>query len=168
MNVRSLNKNWNAFITSKVIKADIICLQETWKIHNVDNIRLEGFNRLLYKERRAGRGGGVGMYIKEGVIYEEVDTFYKHGHIESIGIKTVINDKQVIIISIYHIPKNNIEELKNFFNSLSRNTNYIILGDVNINTLRNTTNSRTYKALCNRNGLKSTVKGVTNYKKNLH
>ena len=46
VNIRSLISNWNIFLASQAIDADVICLQETWKINNLNMVQLKGFNDL--------------------------------------------------------------------------------------------------------------------------
>ena len=166
MNVGSLINNWNIFSTSRVRKADIICIQETWYIKNVNMVRLKGFNKLEYTCRTNGRGGGVGIYVKEGIHFEKIDTPFNEKIIETIGVKIRIGATLFNIISAYRNPSPLGEGLDILYNWLvnqenETKDNIIILGDLNVNMLKNTPLSRKLKLLKATHGLKSHTKGIT-------
>ena len=90
VNIRSLNANWNIFETSETAKADIICVQETWLRGKAELNNLQGYNR-VHRNRKTGRGGGVGIYVKKGIVYDIektpsregiIETMVKHGIVE--------------------------------------------------------------------------------------
>ncbi len=45
----------------KNVKIDVIALQETWEIQDPDHLMLPGFQKIVFKNRRDMRGGGVGF-----------------------------------------------------------------------------------------------------------
>ena len=73
-NCRSLPKNFDAltsFLSSLVVKSCIIGLTETWlndmcsqNLYNIENYSF------INNGRKEKRGGGVGMYIRNDIIYE--------------------------------------------------------------------------------------------------
>ena len=154
-------RNWNAFVNSEAIKSDIICVQETWKINNPQYVTLDEFEPIIYRPRLTGKGGGVAIYIRKGIRYKRIDTVYRHGVIESVGIEIELNGKKYNIYSVYRIPNSGTLGISLLMEELAINKSYIIMGDININSLKITAISRTYKRLCRQNGLKQIINGIT-------
>ena len=164
--MRSLNANWDIFACSTVITSKVICVQEIWSVKNINLTTIEGFNSPLLRERITTRGGGVGLYVRKGVRYIEIDTPFIEGILETIGIKCKINNKWTTIMSVYIPPGKGIIALDILKNWLSVQVQYIIAGDLNINTKRSTPTSRHFKHLCSEQGLKSTISAVTRHRGN--
>ena len=161
VNVRSLMSNWNIFINSSAALADIICLQEVWRIKNKNLIQLNGFNDVLLKERSRSRGGGVAIYVKNHINYEELVTPFVEGVLESVGLKFKLQGKMVTLINIYIPPgkaKLGINLLKTY---LDTHENVILVGDFNINIKRNTPSTRYFKSFCAEKGLVITNRDTT-------
>ena len=56
------------------IQIDLIALQETWTIKHPNLVSIPGFQKIVYKNRKNGRGGGVGFYIRDGLHYSIIET----------------------------------------------------------------------------------------------
>ena len=124
-------------------------------------LNLDGFNTPIVKTRVHSRGGGVGIYVKKGIRYSEIESPFIEGIVETIGIKCKINKNWVIILSVYIPPGKGVTGLDILKNWLTTHSQYIIAGDLNINTKRNTPTSRHYKHFCSLMGLKSTITKIT-------
>lgn len=89
-------------------------------------------------------GGGIAVYLRKGIIYEVVDLESKcTGDIELCVVKLSINgNKKQVLIVVYRPPGGNVTSaidiltgcLENFNDKYNR-TEYVILGDLNINYL---------------------------------
>ena len=165
VNVRSLSNNWNVFANSGAIKSNVICIQEIWQIPNINQVNLKGFNKLEFITRKHNRGGGVGIYVKKGITYETFDTPFIEKELESIGIKVIIGEMTLFILSVYRNPNsaNGIDILDNWLKIQNSNIkdNLVIIGDLNVNTLKNTSLTRRLTNFRVTNGLKSHIKGIT-------
>jgi len=137
INIRSLNKNFSSlynFIFET--EPDIVCLTEIWQINDNSNVHINGYN-FEFVSRIAKRGGGVGMYIREGITYSLIKITNKH--IENLFIKFQAGGKKHIVGCIYRPPNfeidvflcNTREVLNNKLLNLEK-SNVFILGDFNI------------------------------------
>ena len=84
INIQSLNskheklKNFILSLTNRGIQIDLIAIQETWKIPNLALVSIPGFQPFLTSNRKVGKGGGVGYYIRNGInftILNHLSTF---------------------------------------------------------------------------------------------
>ena len=131
-------------LSNDTFKFSIISLQEIWQIKCKNQINLEGYHPLIYKERDGRKGGGVGMYIDSKFRYETIEEFsFIREDFESLVIKVFLDDKKFkIIVNLYRIPNSSIEIFLEWLNNLlvdlnSLNADEIILcGDLNINFIR--------------------------------
>ena len=75
INIQSLNskheklKNFILSLTNKNIQIDLISLQETWAIKQPQLLDIPGFQPLIFTNRKRGKGGGVGFYLRNGINY---------------------------------------------------------------------------------------------------
>ncbi len=73
-NVQSLKSNIDELnIIVDKCNPDIVCLTETWLSSDVDNdlVRLNNFSPVR-SDRKERKGGGTAIYIREGIVFEEV------------------------------------------------------------------------------------------------
>ena len=54
---------------------DVIAIQETWDIKNVNSLTLPSFHEFISKTRSSSRGGGVGFYIKRDLKFKIIKDF---------------------------------------------------------------------------------------------
>lgn len=137
LNIRSMKKNWNLFISyiSNIIKYLKIIILVEINIKEEENClyQLNGFNsQFINRSNRSG--GGAVIYVRDEVFLERV-------HINTVSyecvyIKTKINEEEMSIIAVYRPPKLNvhtfIDELENNIDQIDKKTNLIIMGDMNI------------------------------------
>ena len=116
--------------------ADIITLSETWLNKDIDDseIELPGYS-IIRRDRSERTGGGVIIYIREGLVFSERNDL--HNNNEAIWIQ--VNQtrcKPLIIGCIYRPPNQQVDKfLEDFNNSLAGIESHfdkIILGDFNI------------------------------------
>lgn len=126
-------------------KLDIVLLSETWLRPSLPNnlILSPGYN-LARKDRRLDkRGGGLCVFLRNNIIYEELSlpNNCPEADLEWLCLKTSIggNKKQIILL-LYRPPSGNpstaIEMFKScldFFQTNHRNSKLTIIGDMNFN-----------------------------------
>ena len=172
---------------NQIIKSQayIITLSETWLIGKFDSklIEIPGYNflRLDRKWSDTGKnikkGGGLGIYIKNGLDYNEsifVENKISTSDIEMQWIEVKIkNMKRILLINVYQPPSGIYKKIcTKIYDSISNanikdNTDMFIMGDMNIDILDN--NSPLKKELENtmrRLGLININKSYTRHSKN--
>jgi exonuclease III len=83
---------------------DIICVQETWKIHDEDMFVIEGYHCPLFKLRKDSQGGGVAIYINSNFSYTILSKYSTSIEkiVESLFVEIKISEKKKYIFgSIY-------------------------------------------------------------------
>jgi hypothetical protein len=77
LNIQSLNSKYEALksfvrtLLSSEIPLDIIVLQETWELRFANLLIIPGFQGIAYRTRDKGRGGGVGIFVRDGLNFKE-------------------------------------------------------------------------------------------------
>ena len=130
LNIRSLSSNFTELmqLINNMEKNNIsiyaIVLQETWNIKYTDLLTIPGFYKIHLKLRTFSNGGGVGIYVKEGVSNKivEVENSYREKIFESITIEMSSGSNKIFISNIYRSPSpihgiSSSEQL-NTFNSM--------------------------------------------------
>ena len=157
LNIQGLNSKFDKLseltdvLEQKNVLVDIIAIQETWEINNVDLISLSNFQRFVFKSRTSARGGGVGFYVRKGLkfrILEELSIFNERTF-ESLCIEVEFeNGKKVLLTSLYRPPSSTLltnaqqfevfmECFENLLSLLTRtNTVSYILTDSNLDLLK--------------------------------
>jgi hypothetical protein len=161
VNIQSINaKNDNlkeiiTKLNANNIPIEILALQETWAVKYVNLIDLPGFQRLIFKNRTVGRGGGVGFYVKSGLSVKLIEPPFRHfvSHVfESLTLEISGNSNGIhrhyIVSNIYRSPTavrgytpaaqqdefhSKLEQLLLFLNA-SNKKSYVFM-DSNINLL---------------------------------
>ena len=67
-NVHGLVKNLKLINTLQLEDYEILLQSEIWNIKEFENAKINGFELSQWYQRN-GRGGGVAIYIKEGIQY---------------------------------------------------------------------------------------------------
>jgi len=76
LNIQSISAKINELrefllnCTNMKCQPDIICIQETWTIHDSSFLIIDGYQPFEYTCRKKSQGGGVGMYFKTGIKYK--------------------------------------------------------------------------------------------------
>jgi exonuclease III len=147
LNTRSIVNKFDSFkeLTKSLnIPLDIIGLTETWlNDTNEDLFKLENYD-FINMNRSGKNGGGIGIYIKQGIKYKlRADiNISTETTIESIFIELITAvGKNVIIGVIYRPPNNKIDSFENIMNQIlgkidKENKIGYLMGDFNIDLLK--------------------------------
>ena len=158
MNVQSLSSKFENLklkldiLYEKGINIDILALQEISRIENPAAMKLPRFQALLFKSRDFAKGGGTGLYIREGLSCKEVKEYsiFIERVFESICYEVDFGSNgKILFLSLYRPPGNHptlsnselydifFEKINFLMNSISdsRKTCYI-LTDSNIDLLK--------------------------------
>lgn len=142
LNVRSLFTGFDAF--SRLLtknKFDIMATTETWLNENSPTNMVHIPNYNFYHKNRTGRGGGVGFYIRKGIVCKEVLTDYATIEgLEYLFLEVIINKLHLLICVIYRAPTSNlkliVEHIDNLLSFITpQYDNICMLGDINIDQL---------------------------------
>jgi hypothetical protein len=109
INIQSLNSKYEPlkiFIQSLLyseIPVDLIILQETWELKFPSQLTIPGFQNIIYRTRERGRGGGVGIYIRNGLNFKERPDLenYKLKTFENLVLEIQYPNKSYLISNIY-------------------------------------------------------------------
>lgn len=157
-NIRSLKKNFDALLVAMkdaFSYTDIIVLAET-NISSLeqDNFLLNGYEA-NFKNRDVRRGGGIAIYVKNHLKFEKIEIVANH--FEVIGINLTIDKMDITVLAIYRPPgfssmSTFATELDSIVKGSGISKNLIILGDINIDILKDN-ESLHYKDVISSNGL---------------
>ena len=142
-NVRSLTRNFSEFenIVNNM-KPNFICISETWNIHK-GFVNLNNYHEIITRVRKNKRGGGVGIYVNKQYKFKTNDQInnLELDKLEIIAVDIYIENKTLLLISIYKSPevdiKTAINDLEKIL-SMTRNKRTIISGDMNIDIANKT------------------------------
>lgn len=158
INVRSLVGKMAA-VRSLLCGGDLtffaLCISETWLDGEIPSSVCAVPNYTFVRHDRCGRGGGVGIYLFSHVKYEVLnipmgDSF----DLEFIAMKVVFNKKQFGLVVFYRPPNSTatnisaFEDIIMYFNSVGV-MDFILLGDLNINLLKNSVLTKRFNDLLN-------------------
>lgn len=167
VNIRSIRKYWNELkiIVDKVQdRIDALVLTEiNTGVHHFSLFKLPGFQNYFYTRQNA-RGGGIAIYVKEFWTVEEVEMQFTSS--ESIALKVFNAIHSIYLITLYRPPSSNcttfLEELKENLKTLTTESHLCMVGDVNIDTLKNSKPVVCdYLSLLSENGIHSTIQSST-------
>ena len=132
-------------------RIDIILLCETWQSQNSPIPSLPGYN-YVYKSRKHKMGGGVGIFINERIRFTEISLNVNYESIEYvvINITTKIDNKTIMLGSLYRPPNTNdtkfVDEYNNLLSKLYKESKSkrLVLGmDHNLDFLKHSIHKRT-------------------------
>lgn len=165
MNIRSLRKNFLPLIShihNITNKIHMIILTET-NITDDENqfFVIQGFNSIFLN--RAGRGGGIAVFIKENINYETITINTKS--YETLRIDITINKQKIVVIPVYRPPCQNINafinELDQAISIVSKKKETIIIGDMNIDIKKVNATTTMYLDMLSSYGLQCLVTATT-------
>lgn len=113
------------------VNYDIILISETW-LSDKDKVRLKGFD-IVRKDRLNNKGGGVAIFIRNGLKYMSKDIKYQcDNKLEVCAIDLFTNKGIISFVSCYRPPQSNIKakEWEKFFDQFS-NRSAFVGGDFN-------------------------------------
>ena len=128
----------------------VIGIKETWSTKNPTNSTMCNLNKyinnnyyyyVLHYSSRTNRGGGAALYVNKSLqmIPREDLSIFQKNVVESLFIEVMLH-KKAFIVCVAFCPKGINNEgynfLTNIFQTLSNNNkDYVIMGDLNCNTL---------------------------------
>lgn len=144
-NIRSVVKYWDLFnitIDNILDQINVISIVEiNIKEHQNTFFSLPGF-RSVFCNRVERRGGGIVMFIREGIKFDQVQNV--SNSYENIHCRLEIDNQIIHVITIYRQPdlskQNFIEELEHYMYCIKESEQVVIIGDINIDTLKNREN----------------------------
>ena len=109
LNIQSLPAKFNEFsdllndLSLSKINPDLICLQETWQIPDPSLFKIPNYQPIEINSRSLARGGGVGIYIKDGLPFANLSqhSIFVERIFESVFIEIVIDNKKIVVGSVY-------------------------------------------------------------------
>ena len=141
-NVRSIIGKFDELSsTVKTLDPGLACLTETWLDSSVDSssIHIHGYT-LTRSDRVGRRGGGVGIYIKDGISFDVIGS----GNVLSVDVEYISLDLLSchVFVFVMYVPPNllnsSLQDLRGKINyeidrllSLKPNYDVLILGDFN-------------------------------------
>jgi hypothetical protein len=172
LNIQSLNAKYNKLndlvnrLLQNKVPIQIIALQETWNIKYVNSVELPGFQKLIFKNRSIGRGGGVGFYIRNGLTYNVINPPLRHFEdkiFESLSLEITdcnsAGNKKYIVTNVYRSPTvangytaaDQLDEffirmdlLMNYLNSLNCKSYLFLDSNINLLNVENSNEAATY------------------------
>ena len=148
MNIRSIKKKFDElsdYLTSLKYNFSIIGLTETWLSENCTNMYNIRNYKLLTANRKNKSGGGVGMYIKEGINFrlrKDLSVFHE-GVLETIFVELKNNKKKesIVVGVLYRPPNSKMREFEDELEKLlskivKENKLFFLMGDINIDMLK--------------------------------
>ena len=152
INARSLVRHINEFsaiLRDFSVVFDVITVEETWLTDLLKPlVNLDGYTFFTKHRDHSKKGGGIGIYIRDGIDFVERDDLACPGNLNDyfsymfIEIKNKSPSKNSIIGVFYRPPgQNTINDLTNHLEALlpklnKENKNVVITGDTNINLLK--------------------------------
>ncbi|XP_078688663.1 uncharacterized protein LOC144920377 isoform X2 [Branchiostoma floridae x Branchiostoma belcheri] len=181
-NTEGLVAHFKSLKSTCLVKADIICLTETWLSENVPSsqVQLESFN--MFRKDRSGRRvcedgssatsnaphGGVAVYVRDVYRCSEIPIPDDIG-LECVVMQVSAEGMDHLIVAIYRAPNvhkdlfiSSLEKLLQHLTAVERN-NTVIVGDFNENLLSSEDNKKIQSFLM-RNGYEQLIEAPTTMK----
>jgi len=148
VNIRSMRKNWDEFVFTlqdAKISWDIIILTEiNIKETETSLYSLDSYNSFFLTREDTVRGGGICTFVRNNLLCDF--SKFKCDLNDGLKINLNVNDSEFIVLGIYRQPSTNkqkfISSLKTILSTyLNNGLNVILMGDFNINTLKEKKNT---------------------------
>ncbi len=138
INIRSLSCN-HANLLAVIQELELnnviiyaIIIQETWNVRYSDLISIPGFQKLFLKLRVFSNGGGLGIYVRDGITCKQIDieNAFIEKIFESLTIELTINKRKILISNIYRSPSGipNLtanDQINSFMNKLDEHLSFL-------------------------------------------
>jgi exonuclease III len=173
-NIRSLTSNFDMlqeFVASHG-KIDLITLSET-HISSDETGREELFALsgyvFLKRNRDYGRGGGVSMYVKDGITFKRRSDLENSTAIKCLWIEIFLKSAKSFIVGCFYCPPETSKYHQSNFNDLlqdhlriieKENKETILMGDFNVN-YNDTSSNTMFKTIVKLFGFKQLIKKCT-------
>lgn len=165
INIRSVRNNWDLLcikINNLLPVLDLLILTEVnLKEEEALVYQLRNYNQ-VNKCRILRNGGGVVIFFKNKFTIETID--YSLDEAENIFLKVCHPERKVnfIVMAVYRSPKRNLDRFLSDLsfwlkNALSRDDQVIMIGDINICTLKKSSKNNRYLTILNNNTMLPSV-----------
>ena len=120
-NIRSIYKNLNhfeVFLAQQETQPLAICLTETWlkDDSNIKCLSLSSYQLLDTSNRQIGKGGGVAIFVREGVVKTVLQKFSSRNcQLLTIKIERKNYEKDLVLTVIYLKPNSILSEFSKTF-----------------------------------------------------
>lgn len=152
INLMNLNTNWDLLclkIEKLLPKLDLLVLTEI-KVNEEQALSYQLRNFVQFSKcRKIRKGGGVMVFYRNSFIMENMS--YNLDECENVYFELTHSETRIkfSILAIYRSPKFDIDKFLNDFdfllsNGIRKDSSLIIIGDININTLKKTNKSSRY------------------------
>lgn len=150
---------------------DILCLSETFlKSGTEQNVRLRSFKLAAVFSRKNTKRGGVCILTKHNIVSKNLNSYVTsiEKHFECCAIEIPLH--KIVVICIYRTPDSDIniffKHLEDIFYKFNKNKTkrIIILGDLNIDTIKNSRISKDFVLLLESYNFKLHIKEPTRQK----
>lgn len=156
INAQSLACYWTDFcktFTCQHIKA--ILISETWLKPKSENYSFPGYT-LIRNDRLYRQGGGVAIFLRQNIPYEEVSRSTEPPPPEKAGehlfVKVELNGYKLLLGVCYFTPKLDFPAFDNLLAKVISGEEVIIMGDFNTNLFESSTRKK-FTRLVERYGL---------------
>ena len=141
---RLLNKldQLKLFLVNDSPSLDVYCLSETFLTETINDTYLciDGYT-FVRKDRLYKRGGGLIMYVRDGISYKRRKDL--EGPIETLCIEIKYSNRSILLTSVYRPPNNDSDSIQHWLYNMeesmykiySENKPTILMGDININIM---------------------------------
>ena len=143
-NIRSIYKNINhfeVFLAHQETQPWAICLTETWLKDDSDIkfLSLSSYQLLDTSNRQIGKGGGVAIFVREGVVKTVLQKFSSRNcQMLKAQIERKNYENDLVLTVIYLKPNTSLSELSKTFQEYSQKITlkqkqmHLMCGDLNI------------------------------------
>jgi Endonuclease/Exonuclease/phosphatase family. len=131
-----MNKMNELRIRIRLERPDIICICESWAHPEVSDNELSIMNYTIVNRKnrgdiRGGRGGGLLVYVKDGLVTETRDTNTTFNEVIALTIRNTLNQKLHIYL-MYRSPNSDLENNSELNRTILRvPANSLLVGDFN-------------------------------------
>ena len=89
------------YVKTIKIYPDNICLEKTWANQRNTLPNIPSYAKTIYKNRTEKKCGGVAIYVKNNIAFEEIDLSTVNVKLEVCAIKLHLEKKTVSLYNIY-------------------------------------------------------------------
>ena len=135
---RLLNKldQLKLFLVNDSPSLDVYCLSETFLTETINDsyLCIDGYT-FVRKDRLNKRGGGLIMYVRDGISYKCRKDLERP--IETLCIEIKYSNRSILLTSVYRPPNNDSDSIQHWLSNMEESmyTIYILMGDININIM---------------------------------
>ena len=130
------------FLVNDSPSLDVYCLSETFLTETINEsyLCIDGYT-FVRKDRLNKRGGGLIMYVRDGISYKRRNDI--EGPIETLCIEIKYSNRSILLTSVYRPPNNDSDSIQHWLSNMeesmykiySENKPTILMGDINIDIM---------------------------------